>query len=541
VKINVINPPAELEAVLAGLVGQRIPERIVSRDHRVWKPDPTEIANRLGWLALPQTMRSEIPRIRAFSEHIVARGITDVVLLGMGGSSLAPETFARIFGSAPGLPRLHVVDTTHPDGVLSVADRLDPASVFFVAATKSGTTVETISLLRFFYRWLAAAHGRSDVWESFAAITDPGSPLADLARHHGFAEVFLNPPDIGGRFSALSLFGLVPAGLIGIDLERLLDSAAAAYDRLTEDDSPGVMLGAVLGCAARSGQDKATFVLPDTHSAFGDWAEQLIAESTGKQGTGIVPIVGEPLGDSTAYADDRLFIVFSEDGSSALPAELRALEADGHPIVQLTWSEAHEIGGQFLTWEFATAVAGHLLGIHPFDQPDVESAKRAARHRMTDFQVSGVPPALNAPGATRDGFWTFVEQATPSDYVALQVYAPMTEQLIDMLSALRVEIRRRTGCAVTVGFGPRFLHSTGQLHKGDRGNGRFVQLVASPVQDADVPDGIGSTDSLFSFATLLAAQALGDQDALRSAAREIEAFELGRDPAEAIGGLLEGG
>ena len=536
--LRIQNPPTDMEGLLDSLVRDRISERIFARDHRVWKPDPAGITDRLGWLALHETMRPEISRLVGFAERLRARGVTDVMLLGMGGSSLAPQTFATVFGPAPGCPRLHVLDSTHPDEIRPWFDRLSPQSTVVLVSTKSGTTIETMALLRAFYRWTLDALG-PDAGNRFAAVTDPSSPLADLASKHGFSELFLNDPTVGGRFSALSLFGLVPAALLGIDIGRLLDSAARAAARAVEPDGIPMQLGAFLGQCVRVGRDKATLILPERFAAFGDWVEQLLAESTGKQGTGLLPIVGEPLGDVFDYAEDRLFVSFRPDPHPEHSRSLRALEADGHPSAILEWDDPYEIGAQVFLWEFATAVAGHVLGIQPFDQPNVEAAKRAARDRMTSFQRSGKHPSIDAPRLSPQAFWSEIDPASPPDYVALQVYAPRTENLQAALEALRVEARSRTGCAVTIGYGPRFLHSTGQLHKGDRGNGRFIQLIAPPQRDLEVPDGLGSDESLFEFSTLLIAQALGDRDALRGAARRVRAFDLGNSPEDAVSNLLE--
>jgi hypothetical protein len=488
---------------LARLDGDRVLERLWARDHTLWKPDPTEISNRLGWLDVADTMRRHVDELAAFARGAAADGLTTAVLLGMGGSSLAPEVLATTYGSTAGALELRVLDTTHPATIERVTSGLDPDRTLFVAASKSGTTIETRSQLEHFWS-LVPDGGR------FAAITDPGTPLGDLARERGFRACFENPEDIGGRYSALSYFGLVPAALIGASLDDLLGSAvamaAASGPPEPAAESPGAALGAALGEAAAAGLDKLTLVLPEEVSSLGDWVEQLVAESTGKEGRGIVPIVGEPLGDPDAYGDDRLFVASGEDD------RLEALERAGHPIVRIPFAGTRGLGGEFLRWEVATAVAGHVLGINPFDQPNVQEAKDATAQVL----AAGDPdaPAPEDPTPLLDG-------VGPRDYVAILAYVDRTAETEAALHRARLAIRDRHGVATTVGFGPRFLHSTGQLHKGGPDEGVFLQVVDAH-RDVDVP----IPSRAYSFGTLIDAQALGDLRALRGRGRRVARVTL---------------
>jgi len=505
----------ELETVLA---------RIWARDHTLWKPQPTEIVNRLGWLDIAERMQGELPAIQALVEAVRAAGYTNVLLLGMGGSSLAPEVFSKTFGPQPGAPTLAVLDSTDPGAVLAFADRLLLDKTLFIVSTKSGGTVETLSFFKFFYNRVVEAVGTEHAGAHFMAITDPGSSLATLAADYHFRATFLNDPNIGGRYSALSFFGLVPAALLGIDLPTLLDRATAAARHNMGGD-----LGAIIGTLAREGRDKLTFFTSPQIASFGDWVEQLVAESTGKEGKGILPVVGEPIAPPTAYDDDRLFVHLSIAGDTSLDAELAALEAAGYPVLRLSLNDLYDLGAQFFTWELATAVAGHFLQVNPFDQPNVESAKVLARKMVKTYVETGMLPPGEAVPPSADALRRFMAQAHPGDYVALQAYIQPTPEADAALNALRLGLRDRYKLATTVGYGPRFLHSTGQLHKGDRGNGLFIQFTADAWRDAAIPDVAGQSGSAISFGVLEMAQALGDYQALRDAGRRVIRFHLGQD------------
>ncbi|MBN1934488.1 MAG: glucose-6-phosphate isomerase [Anaerolineae bacterium] len=521
---NLGNYHPAVDAALAELKQEDVITRIWACDHTLWRPEPTEIANRLGWLDIAERMKKELHSIASMVQEVQADGYTHAMLLGMGGSSLAPEVFRKTLGVKPGYLDLAVLDSTDPGAVLAHADRLNPGKTLFIVSTKSGGTVETSSLFKFFYNQVANAVGADRAGAHFIAITDPGSSLVALADRHSFRATFLNDPNIGGRYSALSFFGLVPAALIGVDLATLLDRATAA----TQSDIGG-RLGAVIGALAREGRDKVTFFTSPQLASFGDWVEQLIAESTGKEDKGVLPVVGEPIAAPRTYGQDRLFICLYLKGDNALDAELKALETAGHPTLRLQLNDLCDLGAQFFIWELATAIASHFLQINPFDQPNVESAKVLARKMVAAYTETGALPASESALLNADTLRRFMAQAQPSDYVALQAYVQPTPGTDAALNALRLWLRDEYKLATTVGYGPRFLHSTGQLHKGDRGNGLFIQLTADNAHDAPIPDAAGEPESTMGFGVLEMAQALGDYQALVDAKRRVTRFHLSQN------------
>src|SRR5262245_7013697 len=476
----------------------RVVERIWRKDHTVWKDDPTEITNRLGWLSVTDLMHERIGELETFAQRAAADGFETAVLLGMGGSSLAPDVFMRTFGQADGALELIVLDTTHPATIQRIAGELDLGSTLFIVASKSGGTTETLSHFATF--WDATPNGRQ-----FVAITDPGTPLETLARDHGFRHVFLNPDDIGGRYSALSYFGLVPASLIGAPLHEVLDRAeemeVATARMVPAGQSPGATLGALMGEAAGAGRDKLTLALPEEIVSFGNWVEQLIAESTGKEDRGIVPIVGEPLAAPDVYGQDRVFVGIGEHDA------LDALENAGHPVTRLAFDGPEQIGGEFFRWEMATAIAGSILGINAFDQPNVQEAKDATKGIL----VAG---GVEDPGFVDLG--ALLKEVGDGDYVAVLAYLDRTPETEDAIERLRLAIRDRYRVATTSGFGPRFLHSTGQLHKGGPNSGVFIQVV-DRARGVDVP----IPGQAYTFGTLIDAQALGDLRSLRRRGRRV--------------------
>ncbi len=499
---------ADSLGTLDGSVGARLVSmadddvliRIWRKDYMVWKDDPTEISDRLGWLTVADMMEDRIPELEAFAKQAAADGLTTAVLLGMGGSSLAPDVFGTTFGHADGALDLIVLDTTHPATIRRVTDGLDLSGALFVMASKSGTTVETNSHFQHF--WSLVPDG-----SHFVAITDPGTPLVELAADHGFRATFTNPEDIGGRYSALSYFGLVPAALLGMDLRGLLDNAeqmeCANDGCVAVADAPAALLGAVMSEAALAGRDKLTLFLPAEIASFGNWVEQLIAESTGKEGKGILPVVGEDIGTPEMYDEDRLFVAIGEVEG------LDALAEAGHPVVRLRYDGPLEIGGEFFRWELATAIAGHILGINPFDQPNVAEAKAATK----EILEQGSPASDEAGFDDLDALLAGVE---PGDYVAIMAYLDRTPVTEETLQRARMAIRDRLHVATTLGFGPRFLHSTGQLHKGGPNTGVFVQVVdRSRDVDVEIPG------RPYSFGTLIDAQALGDLRSLRAHDRRV--------------------
>lgn len=528
----------------AALIRDRVAARVIERDHTLWKPDPTEISNRLGWLDSPATMARQSRAIDDVTQAARADGMTHALLLGMGGSSLAPEVFRRLFGVTPGYLDLAVLDSTDPISVQRATAGLDPATTLFLPATKSGGTVETLSFTKYCYNLAVAAVGADRAGRQFVAITDPGSGLADLADTLSFRHTFLNDPNIGGRYSALSAFGMVPARLGGVDIERLLSTGAAAAADIVEDGL-GLQLGAVLGAAAAAGRDKLTLLASTCLAPVGVWVEQLVAESTGKEGKGILPVDGEPMGTPTAYGSDRLFITLRLAGESV---DTTALQAAGHPVVDVQLDDLHDVGGIMFAWEVATIVAGHLLQINPFDQPDVEAAKILARHMMTAYSKQGSLPALE-PALQDDGIAVygdvqadsltgaideFLAHAGAGAYISLQAYVPASAATDQALTGLRVSLRDRLRLATTSGYGPRFLHSTGQLHKGDSGNGLFVQITCDDADDLFIPDTAGKPEATVSFGTLKAAQALGDRQALLDGGRRVLRLHIGANVADGL-------
>jgi glucose-6-phosphate isomerase len=551
--IRTANCRAAADEALRALRGNRVVERIALKDHTLWKPAPKEIADRLGWLDSPSAMAPHLAGIREFVDGVRADGYDFALLMGMGGSSLAPEVFRKIFGRADGFLDLAVLDSTDPGAILDRAGSLDMKRTLFIASTKSGGTVETFSFLKYFYNLAAGRLGTDEAGRHFIAITDPGSALAEVAATHRFRHCFLNDPTIGGRYSALSFFGLVPAALIGMDVEGFLGRAAAAAEgEVTPPDAGGerngAFLGALLGGLAMRGRDKITFLFSPEVASFGDWIEQLIAESTGKEGKGMLPVVGEPLGPPSAYCDDRVFVAIRIGEDRTGEEKLRLIAEAGHPVVELGMADPVDLGAQCFFWEMATAVAGWRLAINPFDQPDVEAAKAAARGMIAAYRETGkIPPeipSLTVPGISVYGavapcapgaaLNAFLEQAMPGAYAAIQAYLRPCPETGVALEAFRLRLRERFGLPVTLGYGPRFLHSTGQLHKGDAGRGLFIQLTADDPADAPIPDEIGVPDASLTFGVLKAAQVFGDRQALIAAGRRVIRFHLHNDP---IGGV----
>ncbi|MCJ7703725.1 MAG: hypothetical protein MUO62_19265, partial [Anaerolineales bacterium] len=501
---------ATVDKALEDLATNRILPRIWEKDHSVWKPEPQEITDRLGWLTIAERMKANLPQIQTLTDNVRSEGYTQTLLLGMGGSSLAPEVFRKTFGVKDGYLDLAVLDSTDPDTVASLTRQLNWKKTLFIVSTKSGGTVETLSFFKYCYRQVVEKLGKVQAGAHFIAITDPGSRLESLAQNLNFRQVFLNDPHIGGRYSALSFFGLVPAALLGIDVTRLLDRAL----EMAASPTHGTQLGAILGSLANLGRDKVTFVLSKKIASFGDWVEQLIAESTGKDRKGILPVIAEILGPPEVYGKDRIFFNLNLGVDSTFDQDLRVMENAGFPIVYTHLDDLYDLGGQFFLWELATAVAGYFLKINPFDQPNVESAKILARQMVAEYTQKGALPAGESTAVRPENLHSFLSKSRPGDYISLQAYLQPTEEITSTLQDLRMGLRDRYKIATTLGFGPRFLHSTGQLHKGDSGNGFFIQFTSDPIQDVPIPDGVETSESCMSFGTLKMAQALGDGQAL---------------------------
>jgi transaldolase / glucose-6-phosphate isomerase len=526
------------------LAARRVPRRIWANDPTVFVADgeTNEVArksilSRLGWLRSPEQLGPQIGDVLGFAADVRARGFTRAVLLGMGGSSLCPEVLAKTF-SSPGIP-VEVLDSTDPDAVAAIEAGGDPDRTLFVVASKSGGTIEVASFENHFWRRAVGRVGLERASKQFCAITDLNTELHLRARDR-YHQTFVNPSDIGGRYSALSLFGLVPAALLGIDVKGLVgrgQEMARACQKDDVRDNPGASLGAFMGALAKQGRDKLTLLLGPEVSSLGGWIEQLVAESTGKLGRGIVPIDLEPPGPAAVYGDDRAFVVVTVKGGGA-PAgvDLAGLRMAGHPVLEIELPDTLALGAEFYRWEFATAVAGASLGINPFDEPNVTEAKEAtARAIKTLWQKGSLPDpgsVLTTDGGLAAGLLAHLSSASPGDYICLAAFFRQTPERDRLLSEIRRVCRDRWHVATTLGYGPRFLHSTGQLHKGGPNTGVFIQLTGRSATDLQVPE------RGFSFGVLRDAQALGDLEALRQHRRRVARVDLGQDIEGGLGRLL---
>src|SRR4051794_951841 len=525
--------PHDLERPVAERVERAAKEdvapRVWRRDESLWGgPGVPEIGNRLGWLTISESLLEEADDIMAFAHGLAAEGYKDAVLLGMGGSSLAPEVLRRSFGRVKGALALHVLDSTDASEILAVESKLDLEHTIFIVSTKSGGTIETLSLAKYFESRLGG-----DAGEQFIAITDPGSSLVELAQQHGWQRVFLADPDIGGRYSALSHFGMVPAALAGIDIRAILERGQVAEQRCQPHeqsvDNSGLWLGLLVGELALRGRDKLTFVVDEPISSFGLWAEQLVAESTGKHGKGVLPVAGEPLGAPDSYGEDRVFLHLRNEASAGAErdAAIEALGEAGHPTVVVNVESATDLGSLFFFAEFATAVVGWVLGINPFDQPNVQEAKDNTAKVLEGYaNESRLPEVEDADDAALNAL---LDQLEPPHYLAIMGYLEPSEEFDSAISNLRSAIRSHTHVATTYGYGPRFLHSTGQMHKGGPKTGVFLQLIHDGDADAEVPE------AGYSFTTLKNAQAIGDLETLRAHGLPVERVRVdGGDRVEAL-------
>ncbi len=528
--------------------------RIRNKDFTVWKPEPREISNRLAWLDIANDFTSEkIAEIVTLRDDLIREGYQYAILLGMGGSSLAPELFSRIFSPSTQnntALSLSILDSTCPTSVQDIADRYDLEKTIFIVSTKSGTTEETLSFFKYFYR-LSVNRNLENIGNHFIAITDPGSQLETIAEKLKFRYIFLNNPNLGGRYSALSHFGLVPATLCGIDVPSLLSQAKNMADicwNTKYPENPAVLLGVALGELAKSGCDKVTLIASPTLKPFCDWVEQLIAESTGKEGKGILPVVDEPLTKGENYGKDRLFVILELASEKINDGELNETE---FPVIKMSLNNIYDLGGQFYLWELATAIAGYCLGINPFDQPNVEATKKYVGELVDTYKKTGVmpqeQPVFSEAGISvfgerkftslKECVQYFMAQAKTGDYFALQAFLYPQYITYDRLQEFRGHLLNITKLATTLGFGPRFLHSTGQLHKGDGGHGLFIQMTSDFPQDIPIPDSPDSDASTLSFGKLIQAQAKGDALALKQAGRRVIRFHFSGDPSKALAEL----
>ena len=518
-----------LEERLREFAADDVGGRIWAADPTLWKPGAAAhqqiIANALGWVGVWEDVRDEIAELTQFVADVRAEGFRSAVLLGMGGSSLAPEVFSAILGDAEGALELHVLDSTDPAAVLAVEAAVDLDRTLFIVASKSGGTTETASFHAYFHDRLQA-HCAEHAGSHFVAITDEGTSLEQLALAQGFRAIFVNPSDIGGRYSALSFFGLVPAALLGVDLERLLDGvdamAAACGPDVPAAQNPALRLGAAMGELALHGRDKLTLICEAPLTPLGAWIEQLVAESTGKEGLGVLPVDLEPLGSLEQYGDDRVFCGLRLAGAGGVAAgRLDALAEAGHPLLERELADAYGVGGEMLCWELATAAAGVVLGIDPFDQPNVQESKDRTKALLAASSAAGAQPEDEDEGGAQiaypvgdqglpDALRAFLAQAVPGDYIALQAYVAPGAAVWEQLQALRLQLRDGLRLATTLGFGPRYLHSTGQFHKGGPNRGLFLQFVGHDPRDVEIPG------QAYGFGVLKRAQARGDLAALRA-------------------------
>jgi transaldolase / glucose-6-phosphate isomerase len=513
-----------VDSQLAKLQKDDAPRRLWAKDSTLWTADTAkrqEIRDRLGWLDVADKMLEKAGEFRDLAKQ--ARKFSDVVLLGMGGSSLCPDVLRHSFPPVKGFPKLHVLDTTDPATILAVRSKIQLARTLFIVASKSGETTETLSHFAYFYDQTKKSG------KQFAAITDPGTSLEKLAKANGFRWVFSNPPDIGGRYSALSYFGLVPGALMGVDviemLERAVEMEHSCADSVPPDQNPGVWLGAVMGRLALQGRNKVTLIASPKVATFGYWVEQLLAESTGKEGKGLVPVEGEPVGKPAVYGNDRLFVYIRMDADPPNRA-VQALEKDGQPVVTLTMRDKLDLGGEFFRWEVATAIAGAVLGIDAFDQPNVQESKDNTKKVLATFKRTGKLPAAESTAASkaRLGITSLLGRAKRGAYFAIMAYTARTPRSEAAIAAIRTAIRDKTKIATTAGYGPRFLHSTGQLHKGGPKTGLFLQIVQTDARDVPIPG------QPYTFSVLKQSQSLGDLQSLTSRRLPVLRVTLGRDP-----------
>jgi glucose-6-phosphate isomerase len=545
-KTRTIPQPSDLRALLDDLEKKEFGRRLWAKDGRLWKTgdsDLAQISNSLGWLELPRIMKERIPEISDFAETVWRNGFTHVVHMGMGGSSLAPLVFERLFAPVPpGLP-IHILDSTDPSTIAQLERQVTLETTLFIVASKSGTTTEPSAFNDYFYDRLQTIKG-DKAGENFVAITDPDTQLVELAQKRGFLKTFLNFSDVGGRYSALSFMGLVPAALMGLDVRKMVTSASAMAEACSssvrESENPGIVLGALMGVMAKAGVNKLTFLMDRELSTVGMWLEQLIAESTGKEGTGILPVTGEPAAEPSFYADDRLFVSLREDVqvSDECSDRLEQLDAAGFPIVSIAIRDRMDVVQEFFRWEIATAVAGSVLRINPFDQPNVQEAKDATRKLLDRLEKNGslVEPTPTALEGGLSLFWregggsienilrNFLLQSREGDYFSIQAYIAEETETEGLIEMIRLRLRDYFCLATTVGYGPRLLHSTGQLHKGGPDSGLFIQLTAPDLVDLPIPG------KPYTFGVLKRAQALGDYEALVQHGRRALRVDLGSDP-----------
>ncbi|MBK8551212.1 MAG: hypothetical protein IPL53_09200 [Ignavibacteria bacterium] len=547
---------SNVEKTLRDFDKQNLIKRIWDKDPTVWKKEPEYdalIKNRLGWLSLPVTMKVNCDEINSFVDEVKSEGFSYAVVMGMGGSSMCPEVCAETFGVKSGYLKLFILDSTGVNMISDIEDSIDIDKTLFIVSSKSGGTIEVDSFMRYFFKKVSDIKG-ADAGKHFVAITDPETQLESHAKENNFRKVFVNPADIGGRYSALSFFGLVPAALTGVDIKKLLSNAEDMMDEcmnIKSGKNPGALIGVIAGELAKAGKDKLTFILPYEVQAFGYWVEQLIAESTGKEGKGILPVEGEGIGKPNSYSKDRVFVYF---GLGKEDKHEKKIIGDfmkkKFPVISINMKDVYDIGGQFYLWEFATAIMGVVLGINPFDEPNVKESKDNTGNVLNYFETNKKLPD-ELPQAVKDDLkiyldenlykkklpeknktkkWDaenylefFFNQKKKGDYVALMAYIQKNEPVEKQLLKIRELIRSKMETATTLGYGPRFLHSTGQLHKGGPDNGMFIQITSDDTKDLEIPG------KPYSFSVLKHAQAIGDYESLIKHKRRVLKVNIGSD------------
>lgn len=541
---------AAVNAALQQAEERGVISRIWRKDASLWKDDEAHqkiIRNSLGWLTVAEEMVRMTDELIAFADEIrEAANFKHVMLCGMGGSSLCPEVLRQTFGHQAGHPEVLVLDSTDPDALASFGKQIDISHCVFIIASKSGTTTEPLVFYKYWYERVRLH--KPDPGASFVAITDPGTRMEEMATADKFRRIFLNPTDIGGRYSALSYFGMVPAALVGVDIRKLLARAIAMKLRCAPEvpvlGNPGLRLGVIMGECAQAGRDKLTIITDHKVSALGLWIEQLVAESTGKEGKGILPVNGEALGPAEVYSDDRLFVSIAVGEIDAeTQSKLNALEAAGHPVIYRTLSDVHDLGAEFFLWEMATAVAGWRLAINPFDQPNVQESKDATKALLEYFITHGELEqqtplvsdgtvavyadermrSTSPPSSLKEALQAHLAKAKPGDYIALLDYFEESPEIEATIQAIRTHLRNTTKCATTTGYGPRYLHSTGQLHKGGPNTGVFIQITAPDKIDLPIPE------QPYTFSILKQAQAMGDFRSLLAHGRRAIRVHVGDD------------
>jgi glucose-6-phosphate isomerase len=528
------NYQADVNTNLKILKEQSIVSRIWKKDHTVWKPYPDEIVNRLGWLTSIDWLRGKLEELQLLGDEVKDAGFRHVVLLGMGGSSLCAETLRQIFGSSPNYPHLIVLDSTVPATIEDISGIIEVEKTLFIVSSKSGTTIEPLCMFKYFRDLVESVVGKRNIGNNFIAITDGNTPLVTLGKEYNFRRVFINPSDIGGRYSIYSYFGMVPASIIGINIFNLIENAHSMQHKCQREylkDNPGIMLGTILATSALKGKDKLTIISTNQVKSFSLWVEQLIAESTGKEGKGIIPVTNELMLETKYYGEDRLFVYIKlkDDIDKEKDIWIRNIENSGQPVITIELDNTFALGSEFFRWEFATAVAGVLLGINPFDQPNVQSSKKVTENILRNYENAKLTPDFE-DDVPADQVFDYIKSG---DYLAILAYLPQSPELDKVIEEFRKKVSEKYRIATTMGYGPRYLHSTGQLYKGGPRRGIFLIITANHNSNLPIPD------TQLNFGLLADAQALGDKHALQSYGQRTKIIHLQDDDTATVAKALE--